>query len=209
MNVMTCGTYIFLYLCSFISLAMTERGEYMTESVERLIVEEVRASVMVRELPPRVREITEPPQRSFSGKLELLARRLAANANANFLDVPFERIAQEKLKHDIALTLDHIDREREVVERLRTELRDREHLFGQELHAVTHPRAYSEPFGASEPVKKRLLAIEKETRTMSVAHEQTLRELHDRLWHQINQLVTVLTATERSHGQPVYPRRQT
>lgn len=154
--------------------------------------------VTYRILPAKFQEIEPPGKISIPEQLETIARRVTSDLRADRVDFSFEKIAQQTLKHDIALTLSHIDNERQLSKQLDSQMHNTEFQLELELERVRKNRAYT-GFGYSDTITNRLLAIEREHRASHGIHQDKMQQLHDRLWQQLKQLLSQLSYNETKY----------
>lgn len=116
--------------------------------------------------------------RAFRESLEGRARRLVASDRQNEGDDLAGRVNEE-----IALSLDHLDRERSLHERrLRSLLRVECYTDTELIQMEQRTPTYSPyRFPEREKLQRRLLRIEEERRRLAGEHEGKLQALHDRL----------------------------
>ena len=121
---------------------------------------------------------------SFRKDLEAKARELAKDHQRDAWDSSILPV----IEREIVLTLDHIDRMREIGKQLSRSLLRSECYVGTELIQMEQrtPRYSPYRFPEREKLQRRLLAIEQERRRLSVAEEEQLRALHDRLLSLLN-----------------------
>ncbi len=123
-------------------------------------------------------------EQTFRDRLEARARDLGGDADHEAWDWS----VLSTIDHEIALTLDHIDRLRELGKQLGRSLLQSECYIGTELVQMEQrtPRYSSYRFPEREKLQRRLLAIDQERRRLAVTQEEQLRALHDRLLSLLN-----------------------
>ena len=125
----------------------------------------------------RILEKRKPP--TFGETLEERARRLTKRVH----DLPWAASPPSITKREIALTLDHIARFRDLHEHLRRNLVRLECYINTELLQL-QPRGpvyRDERFLERDKLKRRLFKIEEERRRLAVQKEERLQGLHERL----------------------------
>ncbi len=116
---------------------------------------------------------------TFGETLEERARRLAKRVH----DLPWVTSPPSVTKREIALTLDHITRFRDLHEHLRRSLVRLEcYIHTELLQLDPHRPVYrDERFVERDKLKRRLFKIEEERRRLAVQKEERLQGLHERL----------------------------
>lgn len=114
----------------------------------------------------------------ISESLEHRARELTSNLN----------LANPKSSHpffslEMALTLEHIDKLRELHEQLKRRILRSDCYVGSDLLTLDsyQPRQYRYTFKIRDNLKNKLLKLEVERRQLTRSFEEQLQTLHDRL----------------------------
>jgi hypothetical protein len=121
---------------------------------------------------------------TFGRTLEDKARQLAGEVKSRYWDTSIPGT----LKREIALTVDQINRQRELHEKQRRRLLRIECYVGTDLLQLQLriPRYTPHHFPEEEKLKKRLFEIEKERRNLTLRLEDKHQSLEDRLLNLLN-----------------------
>ena len=132
----------------------------------------------------RIRIIHKTRKPTFTEQLESHARRIVRRTRETESASPIRAVVDSEL----ALVVDHIDRERGLQEQLRRNLLRLECYIDTEI--MQRSRRVAGYLGADFPerdmLRARLLRIEEERRRLARQHEDKIRGLHERLLEAVN-----------------------
>lgn len=132
----------------------------------------------------RIKVVKKKRKRTFSERLEERARVRTGRIE----DAQRNRTLSSGLEQAIALTLDQIEGVRRVQKKLQRDLLRIECYIGTEiLRREPQIPVYEDPrLPERDMLRARLLKIGRERRRLTLAEEEKLRELHDRLMALMN-----------------------
>jgi len=130
-------------------------------------------------MPRRIRIVEERRQPTLVEKLEAEAHRAAKRSTGE--SAGFQ--PEAAVRREIALTLDHIHRVRQVHNDLRRNLVKLECYIDTEImqREPKPPHFYDKRIAERDMLRARLLRIEHERRQLAVVERERLQTLHDRL----------------------------
>ncbi len=130
-------------------------------------------------MPRRIRILYPVTERSFAERLEQQARTMIKRPDRN--GQPSSTI--RSLEQELALTLDHLDKTRELHESLRRNLVRIECYVDNELIDMERrtPKYSPYRFPEREKLQRRLIRIEEERRRLALQEHEQVRELRAQL----------------------------